>query len=264
MRVIYVDDEMPALENFRFTAKKIPEITHLELFQDGREALKYAGDHVVDVAFLDMEMPGIHGLGLALKLKELDENIRVVFVTAFSQYALDAWKVNATGYVLKPYSTADIKNELKKCVFQPLRSERIVISTIPRLSITVGGKAIRIAGDKPRELFALLVDHGDHGLTAGEGIAYLWPERGEDKSTKSLFRMTYKRLSDALEAEGIGHIIVSTDQRRYLRMEEVDCDLYRILSGDTQAALKYNGEYLMEYSWAEERNGQLYRMLLHE
>ena len=262
MHVIYVDDEQPALDNFRWTVAKFTDIDSLNLFQNGEAALEWTRQHVVDVAFVDMEMPGLHGLGLAAKLKEYNKNIRVVFVTAYSQYAMDAWGVGATGYVLKPYSSADIRKELDKCAFCPLPSQRIMIQTIPSLAVSVDGQALHFAGGKPRELMALLVDRGERGITSGEGIMCLWPERSNDASAQSLFRMTYKRLADTLEQVGIGHILVSAANRRYLRVEEVDCDLYRILSGDTEVQKRYDGRYLQEYSWAEERNGQLYRMLI--
>ena len=262
MRVMYVDDEQPALDNFRLTVASFLEIENLVLFRDGESALNWTRENVVDVAFLDMEMPGIHGLGLALKLREITPNIRVVFVTAYSQYAMEAWGVDATGYVLKPYTASDIHKELEKCVYKPLPSQRIVIQTIPTLAVTVDGTALHLARAKTRELFALLVDRGDRGITTGEGIAYLWPDRPNDANTQSLFRMTYKRLADALESAGIGYIIASQENRRFIKVDQVDCDLYRILSGDRQAARKYDGQYMQEYSWAEERNGQLYRMLL--
>lgn len=102
VRVIYIDDEKPALDYFRLTAGQFSEITELNMFQDGSEALEYAMTHTVDVAFCGMEMPGIHGLELAKELKKHDSNIRVIFVTAYSQYALDAWGVDATGYLMKP------------------------------------------------------------------------------------------------------------------------------------------------------------------
>lgn len=111
-------------------------------------------------------------------------------------------------------------------------------------------------------MLALLVDRGQRGFTSGEGIACLWPDRPNDLNTQSLFRMTYKRLAAALEEAGAGNIIVSEKNRRYLRENQVDCDLYRILAGDRQAARRYSGDYLQEYSWAEERNAQLYWMLL--
>lgn len=261
MRVIYVDDEKPALDNFKYTAGNFPEIAELTLFQDGNEALNYAKEHTVDVAFCDMEMPGLHGLELAKALKAHDPHIRVIFVTAYSQYALDAWSVDATGYLLKPYTVADIRKELGKCTYQKLPSHRVVIQTIPTFSLTVDGKPLHISAAKPRELLALLVDHGRSGVSTGEGIACLWPNRPNDASAQSLMRMTYKRLADALEEAGIGNLIESRDNRRFLRTAEVDCDLYRILDGDKQAMQKYGGQYLSEYEWAEERNSQLHWML---
>ncbi len=262
MRIIYVDDEMPAIDNFRLTVANFPEIKTLNAFQTGEEALAFAKEHTVDAAFLDMEMPGVHGLDLAKRLNAHDPSIRIIFVTAFSQYALDAWGVDASGYLLKPYSAADIRKELAKCTYKPLPSHRVVIETIPSLSITVDGAPLFISGAKPREMLALLVDRAEHGFTMGEGIACLWPERAADAGTQSLYRMTWKRLADALENAGVGDILAKSESRRYLKTDKLDCDLYRILAGDKQAARKYAGAYLQEYTWAEERNAQLHWMLM--
>lgn len=261
MNIIYVDDEMPAINNFRLTVANFPEIKELHTFQSGAEALEFAQNNTVDAAFLDMEMPGIHGLELARALKGHDREIRVVFVTAFGQYALDAFGVDATGYLLKPYTAADIHKELAKCAYKHLPSHRMVVQTIPTFTVSVDGVPLRIAGSKPREMLALLIDCGERGFTMGEAIAYLWPDRPADASTQSLCRMTWKRLADTLENAGVGNLLRRSDNRRSIKTDEIDCDLYRILNGDKQAARKYNGEYLSEYEWAEERNAQLYRML---
>lgn len=261
MHIIYVDDEKPAIDNFRLTVVNFSDIDTLHTFQSGEEALAFAGDHAVDVAFLDMEMPGLHGLELAQRLKNLNCDIRVIFVTAFSQYALDAWKIDATGYLLKPYSATDIHKELNKCIYKVLPSNRVVIKTIPSFSVTVNGTPLYIAGAKLREMLALLVDRGERGLTMGEAIACLWPERAADPKTQSLYRMTWKRLTEVLESAGIGDILTTSENRRYLRVNQVDCDLYRILAGDQQTKKKYCGTYLEEYTWAEERNAQLYWLL---
>ena len=261
MNVIYVDDEKPAIDNFRLTIKNFKEIDTLHTFQSGEEALAFAKENLVDAAFLDMEMPGIHGLELAKALKKHDPQIRVVFVTAYSQYALDAWGVDATGYLMKPYTVAEIHKELAKCSYKPLPSHRVVIETIPAFHISVDGMPLYVSGSKPKELLALLADRGEHGISVGEAVSCLWPERMADSGTQSLFRMTWKRLSDALENAGVGEILRTSEGRRYLKTEKVDCDLYHILAGEREAARKYSGEYLREYEWAEERNAQLYRML---
>jgi two-component SAPR family response regulator len=188
--------------------------------------------------------------------------MRLVFVTAYNQYAMEAWQTDAVGYVLKPYSPEDIRKQLERAVrYRPKPRKRVEIRTIPTLSILVDGKPLFLKRAKARELFALLVDRGESGVTSGESIACLWPDKPNSKETQSLFRMTYKRLADALEEEGLGELLISSGTRRALRTDQVDCDLYRILAGDEQTARLYDGQYLQEYSWAEDRNGQLYFML---
>ncbi len=264
MRVIYVDDEKPALDNFRFTVSSFSEIRSVELFQNVEDALDWVKTNPVDIVFLDVEFPGGDGISLAKKLRELNPSIRVIFITAHSDYALDAWEVDAVGYVLKPYSAADLRKELSKAIrFRPVPIHRVEVCTIPSFSVSVDGEPLYLSRSKARELFALLVDRGERGITTGEGIACLWPERPNDTNTQSLFRMTYKRLADALEKAGVGHIVASLENRRVLRTDQIDCDLYHILEGDEQAARRYDGQYMQEYSWAEDRNGQLTRMLLH-
>lgn len=249
MRIIYVDDEQPNLDNFKFTVKDFPEIKSLDMFRSGEEALEFARKNVVDVAFCDIEMPGLHGLALAEKLKIINPNTRAVFVTAYSQYAMDAWGVDATGYVMKPYLASDIKKELNKCKNVPLPSNnRVVITTMPGFSVSAGGKAVNINSAKARELLALIVDAGDKGITSSEGIAALWPDRPNDANTQSLFRMTFKRLCDCLEDANADDIIESRGNRRFIRADMVDCDLYRILSGDAEEIKKYSGLYLQEYN----------------
>lgn len=265
MHLIYVDDEYPALNNFRLTVAPFLDVESLHMFQDGESALAFAADHPVDAAFLDMEMPGLHGLELAKKLKAQDPNIRIVFVTAYSQYALDAFSVDAVGYVMKPYLTSDIRKELDKVSrIRKIPKHQVEIKTIPTFSVTVDGVPFHMGRRKALELFALLVDRGERGITAGEGIACLWPDRSGDSNTTALFRMTYKRLQDALDEAGVGDIIGSQDNRRFIYTDKVECDLYRILAGDRQEWKRYNGQYLREYSWAEDQNGVLDRMIFSE
>lgn len=261
MNIIYVDDEKPALDNFRLTVKDFPEIESLHLFQKGEEAIDWVMKNHVDTAFLDMEMQGIHGLELAKKLKEIDKNIRIVFMTAYGQYALQAFSVDAIGYVLKPYTRQDVYKELEKAaLIRPRPEKQVVIQTIPNFVVSVDGIPLFLGRAKPEELLALLVDRGRAGVTAGEAIACLWPEKTDDESTHSLYRMTFKRLLDALKQEGIDSIVASQGRKKYIRIDQVECDLYRILDGDTEAIRAYGGDYMKEYSWAETRNAQLNSM----
>lgn len=258
MKVIYVDDEKPILSNFELTVESMREIEELHLFSKSEDALEWVRRNPVDVAFLDIEMPIINGVELARKMRQINENIRIVFVTAYEQYALDAFGVNAIGYILKPYSKSDIQEVMNRAALIMDRpKEKIVIQTMPNLTLQVNGRRIMIRGEKRLELFALLVDRGDAGLTSGEAIANLWPERPSDEKTQTLYRVTFHQLMDELKNAGIEGIISTNGKKKYLRTERVDCDLYKILMGDSEAIKKYADNYLLEYSWAELRNAQL-------
>ena len=79
MRVICVDDEQPILDNFKIRVSDFTQISSLHLFSDAKEALEWAKNNPVDVAFLDIEMSGINGVDLARRLKEIDPDIRLFF-----------------------------------------------------------------------------------------------------------------------------------------------------------------------------------------
>ena len=234
----------------------------LHLFQTGQEALKWARNHEVNVAFLDMEMSPMHGLQLAKELHELNANISVVFVTAFSHFALEAFSVDAVGYLMKPYTREDVHKELRKASrVMPIAEQKISITTIPHFSIRVDGVELRISNNKCKEMLAFFVDREGVAASAGDIIAYLWPDRPNDEATGTLLRVTYNRLLHLLTDVGIGHILESQNRQRWLVKESVNCDLYRILAGDKDAGKSYAGEYLREYSWAEPTNARLARLL---
>lgn len=262
MKVICVDDEQPVLDNFKMKTKDFKEIESLNLFSNCKEALEWVRENHVDAAFLDMEMSEMNGIELAKRLKEIDRNIRIIYVTAFGQYALDAFGVDAIGYILKPYTREDILRELEKAsLVRPRPRKYVKIQTIPRFTVSVDGNMLHFGMAKTEELLALLVDRGMSGLTAGEAIACLWSDRPADESTRTLYRVTFHRLMEVLKNEGIDDIISAEGRKKYILKDRVECDLYQILDGDKEALLSYGGIYMKDYSWAEERNGQINNMM---
>lgn len=264
MQVIYVDDEFPALSKFESLGKDISEIKSVSLFSNGPEAVEYVKNHMVDVAFLDMELSMMNGIQLAKEIKRVNENIHIVFVTAYTKYAYEAFGVDAVDYILKPYSKDEITRVLAKIKrIRPLSAKRVKICTMPDFCVWIDGNLIHMGRTKAEELFALLVDRFETGITSAEAIAYLWPERENDDKTQALFRMTFKRLMDTLESYGVENIIISKGKYKSIDIDKVQCDLYDILANREAGAEIYTGLYMQKYSWAEERNGQLYTKFYH-
>ena len=261
MNIIYVDDERIALECFEYEARTLKEIAQMNLFDSAEDALCFARQNDVDVAFLDIEMPEMSGLLLARALRNIHPDICIIFVTAYSNYALEAFDVDAIGYILKPYDSKDIEHALHKAMrMTPVRRKQIRIQTIPTFMMTVRGKPIQFSGSKSQELLALLVDRAGRSVMAGEVISCLWPERTMDEKTTALLRMTYRRLVMQLRSVGVDDILIAQGKHRSIDMEKIECDLYQILGGDKLAARRYAGEYLREYSWAEMTNAMLENM----
>lgn len=254
MKLIYVDDEPIQIKNFGLTVEGMKRIDGLKTFEKGCDALEWAKLHAVDVAFLDIEMPGMNGIELAKKLKEIDRNIRIVFVTAYEQYALDAFGVNAIGYLLKPYTREDVEEELTKAYYvRNIPKTEIQIKTMPTLKIWIDGCPLLLGQTKQVELLAYFIDRGEEGVTKLDAMDTLWPgDFGE-----SVYWTTMSRLKTMLDEAGISDLIISKGQTKCINMEIVDCDLYRMLNGDEAVIDSYRGEYLKGYAWAEIRRKQL-------
>ncbi|MFA6127913.1 MAG: LytTR family DNA-binding domain-containing protein [Bacteroidales bacterium] len=99
IRSIAVDDEPYALDVISIHAAKVPELELMEQFTDPVKALDYLKNNLVDLVFLDINMPGLSGLELIGKLKCPP---RIIFTTAYSEYALDSYDYEAVDYLLKP------------------------------------------------------------------------------------------------------------------------------------------------------------------
>ena len=258
MRVIYVDDEPLAVQKFEIIAKSILDITSLTTFDSALEALAFAKANQLDVAFLDIEMPGLRGIDLARELQLLDESIRIIFVTAYDQYALDAFGVDALGYLLKPYNTGMVLKELEKAKrMRAVPRHTVYIQTIPTFDVYIDGALFPITSPKPKELLALLVDRNGASISSGQALSLLWEDKPDDDKTKALYRMTVKRLREILNAAGIDYILSAESSAKFIKPDTFACDYFRFLAGDQETTAKYNGEYMSEYSWAEETNARL-------
>lgn len=113
LKCAIVDDEPLALELLKSYVKKTPVLELNDAYSSAIEAMKMLPDNPVDLLFLDIQMPELNGLEFS---HMVPEDTRIVFTTAFGQYALDGYKVNALDYLLKPISYTDFLQSVNKAV----------------------------------------------------------------------------------------------------------------------------------------------------
>ncbi|ATD54559.1 LytR/AlgR family response regulator transcription factor [Clostridium chauvoei] len=139
MNCIIVDDELPAREELKYFVKNFSDIDILGEFEDGADALKFLQDNNVDVLFLDINIPGIDGINLAKILNKLNFIGKIVFITAYKDYALDAFDIHAFDYLLKPFSEERIISSLER--LEKLNIEcKEIDSKSDKLSVIKNGK----------------------------------------------------------------------------------------------------------------------------
>lgn len=139
MNCIIVDDELPAREELKYFVGNFSDIDILGEFEDGADALKFLQDNNVDVLFLDINIPGIDGINLAKILNKLNFIGKIVFITAYKDYALDAFDIHAFDYLLKPFSEERIISSLERLEKSNIEYEKI-ISKSDKISVTKNGK----------------------------------------------------------------------------------------------------------------------------
>lgn len=113
LKCAIIDDEPLALGLLESYVKKTASLELCGLYSSAIEAMKTLPDHPVDLLFLDIQMPELNGLEFS---RMIPETTRIIFTTAFGQYALDGYRVNALDYLLKPISFADFTEAVNKAI----------------------------------------------------------------------------------------------------------------------------------------------------
>lgn len=154
INTVIVDDERPARDELAFLLKGFPEINVIAQGKNGLEALALIKEHDPDLVFLDVQMPGLDGFGVIKKLIERRLRVpQIVFATAFENYAVQAFEVNAVDYVLKPFDKARIS----KAVQRAKKMVEANTSPVERLETLVGQLGASAGPPKSNQRVKLLV-----------------------------------------------------------------------------------------------------------
>ena len=155
LSAVIVDDEQLARDELAYLLKNTDDVNVVAQGKNGLEALTLIKEHNPDLVFLDVQMPGLDGFGVIKKLFERKQRLpQIVFATAFDNYAIQAFDVNAVDYVLKPFDKARIAKAIQ-------RAKKMIeaqTSPVERLEILMGQLALpQPAAPKSAQAAKLLV-----------------------------------------------------------------------------------------------------------
>ncbi len=258
MSVIAVDDETFALNDLKEVLSECMPNTEIMGFLKSEDALDYARKNIIDIAFLDIEMNNMTGLQLAGQLTQINEKTNIIFVTGYSEYALDAFSMYASGYILKPVEKKSVLQALSKLRY-PIENARprVKVKTFSNFEVYVNDVPLHFPRAKSKELFAYLVHKNGTGCSLKELSSVLYEDKEYSLSLQHQLQTIIATMMKTLNSEGIGDIINKRYNHLSVDTTKLDCDYYKFLDGDKDAINSYTGEYMMNYSWGEFTIGYL-------
>lgn len=195
-------------------------------------------------------MPEMNGIQVAKEL--MDQQIAVVFVTAYSQYAIEAFKVNAVDYILKPIMKDEVERVLYKLrphiVPQQTISE-VMIHFLGNFQVSSKGKVLEWPTEKTAELFAYLVYHAGEKVEKWQLCDLLWPHVPPEKAMHNVYNAVY-RLKRLLDAHQIQYAISNKRGYYEFTIEYAMIDFQQM----DQLLVKFpgvNAESLIDYEQTE-------------
>lgn len=147
LQAVIVDDEAKGIEFLRYTLEKYcPEVAVIKTFTAPLEALEEIPELRPDVLFVDVEMPRMNGFELVERLQ--NKGIKTIFVTAYNEYALKAFRVAAVDYLLKPIDSDELKEAVQKVYDSQEHPESGIQELLQFMKAQQGLKKVSISTDK--------------------------------------------------------------------------------------------------------------------
>ena len=249
MKAIAVDDEIYMLETLQEVVSASSDIETVEAFSGCSAALAYAMENPVDIAFLDINMRGIGGLGLAEKLLEMQPHCKIVFCTGHEEYAVSAFQLHVSGYLMKPITPEAVQKEIDHIKGIKAKEKLLTIRCFGNFEVFSNGEILPFKRKKAKELLAILVDRNGAGMTAKQICTFLFPEDTDDTKNAAYLRQLVLDLKNALKTIRAEDVL--QHETPYYRIDTnlVKCDYISFLETGKP---EFHGEYMTQYSWAEE------------
>lgn len=263
MIIFAIDDETAMLSELHQAIAVASPEAEIHDFRFAADALTAMMETrlIPDIVFSDIELPGMNGLKLAISIKQLAPRAKIVFVTGYSQYAIDAYRQHINGYVLKPIDAEQIRQEihyLTETDSAPYRQEadKLQVRCFGSFEVYWQGKPVSFGRKQTKEMLAFLIDR--NSICTSEEISdALWEGDTDIKACKTRLRSLLYDLKESLSNIGACNIVIRRRGSIGIDANCLDCDYYRFLQGDIRAVNAFQGEYMKQCSWAEATLGKI-------
>ena len=254
MQILYVENDEAVLEQTAEMCLYLAQVEGIEAFTEQEEVLEWLEDkeNQADLALLTIDMPRLNGLELAEKIQFKRPDMKIVFLAESGEYAVDAFALHVSGYLVKPVSAGQLAREIMYAGSASVQTQstHITVHTFGEFDVEVNGDVVRFARARSKELLAYLVDRQGRTITRANAFSVLWEDEFYDRPMQKQMDVIVRSLRDTLKNYGIDEIFELKRGTMRVVPERFECDLYRFFEGDVDAVNQFRGEYMSAYPWA--------------
>lgn len=265
INVAIIDDEKLAVDNLSYILKQFPELNIVGGFTEIDDLKKCLKENPIDLIFMDIEMPEINGLSLAFLITEEYKEIEIVFVTAYNQYAVQAFEVSAVDYILKPLSLPRITKTIetiKRRIPKVKQPNKVFIKCLGGFDIYINDQLVNFKISKAKEILAYLINSQGKSLGWMTIADDIWPDAFDDKKLMNNFHVASFSLRNFLSENGILDIYDYSRNLYRVDTTKFECDFIKLIDVYSQFRKEKKvpinpvvfdtGEYLEElpYIWS--------------
>ncbi len=259
MKTIVVDDEPLMIETLKRTTQDLESIDIIGEFNNYDDTISFAKDNYIEAAFLDVEIGNKNGIELAKQLRKINDEMIIIFISAYYEYIKYSNIIGADYYLVKPYKKYEISRIVEKMEYLYNRlTKRIQIVTFGKFEVYIDKMPMIFESAKAKELLAFLVDNDGKSVKEEEVFYALWESMIYTHNNAGIYRLTLKKLKKTLEKYNVSDLLFVSKQGISIDKQKCKCDLYDFFKGDKNAVSQYFGEYLTDYSWGEKTNAKLF------
>ena len=274
MTVVAVDDEESSLMCLEAVLDSMDDVDKVLTFSNAEDTIDYFKTGKADAAFLDIQLylsgGTLNGLMLAAKIKELCPDCHVVFVTSCPEYAVDAFKLHVSGYIVKPVTREAARKELDYIIMEKRAASnargfieekeeepKVRVQCFGNFEVFWKNKPVVFQLSKAKELFAYLVHRKGASVSMAELAAVLFEDKEDGLSVQSQIRNLVASMRKTFSSLGCPDLFNKSRGYISIKTDLINCDYYSFMNGDSDAINEYSGEYMAQYSWAEFTVGYL-------
>ncbi len=151
----------------------------------------------------------------------------------------------------------DLEEELLEYLKKQVTTHRLSVRCFGYFDVFFKDRPLIFKRKQSKELLAYLIDRAGAACTSGELTMALWEDEGDEKAQMNRLRVLINDLKNTLKEIGMEDVLIRDKREIAVNRDLIDCDYYKLLQGDKGMLDAYDGEFMLQYSWAELTNGRL-------